>query len=522
MSQTISFPTEDECYQIALDGFRVAFKDVTPPPGLTDDDFLGQLARALVNSTYHLLVAAANANLDSIPQDGSSFEALSLWAVVLGLSNGTNPGEAPYGPLVAQAATGGTAVPTGAPGTVIPEGATLVTPDGQITVSMFGAGTLPMGIGAYAFVNAQTPGAASNLATGTKLTWTSTPVGADGEVVLTGPTSGGSDGETAANPRPLLDRILYRLQNPPGSGKASDYRVWCEGSRDTNGSPIPGLRCYVYPLYDGVGTVAVVPLVPGIGSSRIPRAVQRDGILATGNAKRPVTSRLYIKVARIDGSRLLTVQVRAEEAALAYRWDWLDILGGYSVTAWAAGPPAKITIGGNISVVAPTLKAAVDKYQAGAAPAPRIQVLATSGPVVPGQVRVTSYVLGINTELILESPLPAGFVPPVAGDIVYAGGPIAAPAGAALYAYVNGVGPGRGKYADPNDPWDDTCRNSRLIEIVNSLVDTDGVTRMARVPVNGATIAIGAGAPAVIDVKARDVTGDAPEILVPKFIFVTQ
>jgi hypothetical protein len=138
------------------------------------------------------------------------------------------------------------------------------------------------------------------------------------------------------------------------------------------------------------------------------------------------------------------------------------------------------------------------------------------GPVVPVQVRAVDYTDAANSTLVLETPLPAGFIPLVANDTFFAGGPFATQAATALFNYVNTVGPGRGKYADPGDPWDDTIRNGRLIQIVQDTLDTDG-SRMANVVVNGATIAVGTGPPLVQDVQAPDA-----EILVALFVIVTQ
>lgn len=515
-----SIPTEDDCYKLAMDGFRSALAGVTPAPDLSDDGFFGKVARSLVNSTYASIVAVASADRDAVPQTGSSFEGLALWATVLGLSNGTNPGGAPYGPLLPSAATGGHAVPTGAVATVIPEGAALQTADGSVQVRIYGAGTLPMATGKYATVNASTTGAISNLPIGTVLYWITTPVGADATVVLSAPTEGGSDGETAANPWPLLERIWYRLQNPPGSGRGSDFRRWGETARDATGAPIRNLRLYIYEHREGIGTVTGVPLLPGTGSARVPTLDQRTSIQEWVDALRPVCSQFF--VIPPSTTRIFSVRGRAAAAAAKYDWDFDDGGGaGYSVFAWSFGPPPFITIVGSISVVAPSLKAAIDKSKTGQGQYPRLQVIASSGPIVPVPVRAVNYVDGVNSTITLENPLPSGFVAPAVGDRFFAGGPFAQQAATEMLAYCNSVGPGRGKYADPDDPWDDTIRNSRLVEIVNGLLDED-LARMANVPPNGITIdPNGGGVYLVQDLPALDVAA-TPEILTPKWIFVTR
>lgn len=518
----MSIPTisEDDCYEIALNGFRDAFRDADPPVDLSEDGFCGQLARSLVSSTYAVLVGVASADKDAIPQEGSSFEALSLWAVVLGLSNGTNPGAAPFGPLIPQAAKGGAAIPTGAGGTVVPDGSTLVDSSGQITLALYGAGTLPMGAGTSAQVNAVTTGAKGNLAAGTVLTWTSAPVGADPTVTLTAALSLGTDGETAANPAPLLARIRYRLQNPPGSGRASDFRTYAENSADANGTPFTGLRAYVYPLREGAGGLTVVPLLPGNGAARVPTTPQITAIQATCDKRRPVCSRGYVRQAKIQNipSRAITVKVLALETLPKYAWDF-DDGGGLTVDAWLTGP-TRIQVPATLPA---SLTQAIDRYKARVAPAPRLQVVSTSGPEVPLVVTAIDY--SAPAPATVTVVVPSGFVAPVANDMAYAGSPFATAAAQAILAHLNQLGPARGLFADPDDLWDDTVRISRLTQIVNDTLDEDG-TRMCNVQapaLNGTQIAVGGGALSNRDVQARDFgIGQAPELLIAKRVLVVR
>jgi len=517
---SITIPTEDECYELALNGFRDAYRNADPPVDLGEDGFCGQLARSLVSSTYAVLVGVASADKDAIPQEGSSFEALSLWAVALGLSNGTNPGAAPFGPLIPQAAKGGAAIPTGAAGTVIADGSTVVDSSGQITLAIYSAGTLPMGAGTSAQVNAVTTGAKGNLAAGTVLTWTSAPVGADPTVTLTAALSLGTDGETAADPAPLLARIRYRLQNPPGSGRASDFRTYAENSADANGTPLTGVRAYVYPLREGLGTVTVVPLLPGSGEARLPTTAQLGAIQATVDKKRPVCSRAYVRAAVVSTTptRELTIKVLAKETLARFAWDF-DDGGGLSVDAWLTGP-TRIRVPGTLPV---SLMQVIDRFKVGNSAAPRLQVASLNGPEVPFVVTGIDYNNAAPATVTVVAP--AGFVVPTVGDAVHAGSAFSTAAAQTLLAYLNSLGPARGLYADPDDLWDDTCRISRLVQLVNDTLDSDGA-RMCNVlspALNGARVAIGGGALANRDVQAQDIgIARAPELLVGKRVLVVQ
>jgi len=122
---------------------------------------------------------------------------------------------------------------------------------------------------------AQTAGAAGNLPSGTILTWTSQPVGANPTGTVTGsPVTTGVDIET---PESYASRIIERMQSRPGSGNREDWAEWCaavDGVEDvfvfpctyqpsTGSPPVPSGA----PSLAAPGCVVVCPMGPPQGSA---------------------------------------------------------------------------------------------------------------------------------------------------------------------------------------------------------------------------------------------------------------
>jgi hypothetical protein len=335
-------------------------------------------------------------------------------------------------------------------------------------------------------------------------------------VTLTSPLVGGA---TQESDEALLLRIYARFQNPPGAGKPSDYRTWAK---------VAGiLGVFVYPKRGGTGTVHTVLTQAGQGAGRLATAPQIAASLAAVTALRPVTVAGYLTMApRLDANRALWIQIRVQPLQVGY-FDWNDL--ALTTVSFAAGPPAVVTIQGSLAVVAPSLKQAIANGQAGVSAFPRIQfVCSTMGaPVIPAQLRAVAFVDAAQSQITLQAlsyqkndPLVAlqGFVPPSAGDALYAGGlvpPLVAEAG---LAHVNSIGPARGKYADPGDPWEDTLYHSRL-----SQVALDVTSAGLRVLRSAATlIGIGNGVRSSQDVQALDtVANAAPELLYAAHLWVS-
>lgn len=129
-------------------------------------------------------------------------------------------------------------------------------------------------------------GPATNLAAGTKLTWTNPAPGlaAACEVAEQSDGSGLSGGRNAETDEEKQSRILDRLANPPASG--NEAAVIAEIERT------PGLsiqKGFVYPAIKGTGTYAFAftmkPATPG--GSRLPNAAQIAQVEANVKAALP-------------------------------------------------------------------------------------------------------------------------------------------------------------------------------------------------------------------------------------------
>lgn len=481
------------------------FSNRFPGRDLGTESWLGKQARAIAMALLALQKAIEDADHDGSPSPKSSTGALDAFAVLFGLLS--NQGG--YGRNGAVAASGGVGPATGTKGTIFADGLLLLASDGVTQLKLSGAVTIPGVPPGAASISAQfvavTAGIAGNLPVGSVLTWVNPPVGADSTVQLTSPLAGGAERESDGA---LLARIFDRLQKPPKGGAAVDYRIWAEASD-------PGVhRAYAYPNRAGLGSVQVVAVAAGSGTGRVPSGsviAACDSYLAS---KRPVTVQGYKTLApAMPGANGMTVRARLAPSAKKYAFDWNDTAATYRVFAYAAGPPALLTL----DQLAPaSLKSAID-----AGLSPRLQVEATGGPVLPVQVAATAWSdSGGRTQLTLQNPLPDGWTAPAVNDVVHAGGPIVATIAQALLDYIDSLGPSRADgFADSDDAWEDTCAIARLIEIALDATDSDGLTRLAsNTAVAGGVTIDGAAA----DRVALADIGGAPELLFAKLVVVQQ
>ena len=158
-------------------------------------------------------------------------------------------------------AASGTATFTGAPGVVLPSGASLKSADGTLYLTTEEAAVGEEGA-LTAACAAATAGVMPDLIDGT-VTLMQPPTGI--EAVGTATITGGADAESDAS---LLSRLLDYMQSPPSGGTAADYRRWAKS--------VAGVcEAYVYPLRQGAGTVDVVITGDGvIASEEVVQAAQ--------------------------------------------------------------------------------------------------------------------------------------------------------------------------------------------------------------------------------------------------------
>jgi len=508
---SITLPSEETVFQYYIQLFQAQ----NSTWDLSDKSFFGLLARAMAQGTMLLMDSVYDADSDSVPayaqdSDGTqlsrcSSAALDAWAITYGLPSLV---AGVYGRKGAQGSSGGAGVPTcSIAGTLISAGDQLTDSTGQVTVRVVADVTTdgPPNTLAVA-LESVTTGAAANLPIGSVLTFTAPPVGVSASLTLTSALSGGSDRESDGA---LLARILFRLQNPPRGGAASDYKFWAESSTDAtqNNKSNNIFRAFVFPLRSGLGSVDVMPLYSGTGIAKKPASTVLAAVQAYLDSVRPVTATVNVIEAYMPAALALRIRVRVTPAT-KYAYDWDDSGTATLVNAYAAGPPAVITLAAPI----PALKAVVD-----AGGQPRIQlIVTTAGPpaakVTPYQVRVVAYTVGAPDTITLETPLPTGFVAPSVNDQIYAGGPVVDVAAAAVLSMMDGLGPSRQSgYADVYDVWEYKVSLSRICDVVMEVRDTDGTRMVSVIPNLGTTgiqIAVGAGAFAAVDYEPRDVLGD--------------
>ncbi len=493
----VTLYSESALFDAAMGYFRLSF----PRQDLSDRSFFGLLARAFARFVVLTQQEILQVDNDSVPAyqqdaDGNlrsrtSSEALDAWAFVFGLPS-TTPGV--YGRKGATISTGGSGVPSGVATTFVPAGTQGVDSTTQVVVQTADDVTLngPPNTNSVRLVSLTT-GTKANLPAGSVITWLSPPAGLAATMTLTAALVGGDDRESDNE---LLARLLRRIQTPPRGGTAADYRTWAEESVDiTTGAQLGIQRAYVYPLRSGLGTVDILCLVAGSGANRVPGLATLLKVRDYIDTKRPVTAKSFL-VYPDDVEIRIRVRITPSTAKGGlYGYDWYD--SGLPTTITAHSAMAK-----TISCAAPAaLRAAVD-----AGSKPRVQLINSGGTSpLPFQARVLSYVAGAPDVLTLDSFPPAG---PVDGtDYFWAGGGAVDLVSSRIVTYVDGLGPGRGLFADPYDVWESDVTLARIADIVMETRDTDGTRMIADIPklaMNGITIAVGAGAFAPNSFTPRD------------------
>lgn len=448
--------TEDQIFDLAISYLQVAY----PKASVGTKAYLGQQARSLAELVGLLQQGVREADADGAPAyqvdyDGvirsrCSKEALDGWAFTFGVPS--NRGAGIYGRNAAQTARGGAGTASGSPGTLIPAGYTLADENtGTVLVSLVATVTLDAGgSGSCEFV-ALTPGAAGNLAVGTKLRWQTPPGGLSPLVTLTTALVDGYEEESDLE---LLTRIILRLQNPPRGGTAHDWREWAETATDTAGRLVGISRAYVFKVRNGAGSVDVVITQAGDGTGRDPGATKQGLVAAALEARRIATdSYRVIRPSFAPAFRLLLKVV----PTVAYGYDWDDL--GVPMTIISA-TGLQLVVSGALPPA--NLKAAIDLNLS-----PRIQVAGFSSGPLPQQRRAYAYHANTPTAGQCTLDLTEAFdVPPAAGEVVYAGGGCVDAVAAAVLGYINtDVGPSRQSgYADPLDSWEDVVTVSRVAQ----------------------------------------------------------
>ncbi len=220
----------------------------------------------------------------------------------------------------------GTVTLTGTNGVVVNAGLSLKTAEGVYFTTTAG-GTVANGILDVA-ASAKEGGISGNIAAASALTVQDPPAGVASGASAKTAFTGGEDKEPDAA---LLARLLDVLRQPPAGGNAGDYKAW---ALEVSGVA----EAYVFPLRFGLGSVAVVPLVSGSGSGRIPSQAVVDAVKTHLDAVRPVTVKIFQVLAPTAHPQAVTATVKAAagytfaqvkpwvEAAITAHIDTLDPL----------------------------------------------------------------------------------------------------------------------------------------------------------------------------------------------------
>jgi uncharacterized phage protein gp47/JayE len=410
-------------------------KSLEPNIDVSQDTPIGALHAALVELSYGIHSNVRAAHNDIFPSSAMDTTTLERHAERL-LGPDPRKGAAGSSGSDALRVTGTLG------GAAVTAGETLVHTDGtryQLTEgATVGSGTADLS------VEAISTGDTTNKLTGDTMDFESPPANIETEATLVDDLSGGYDRETDAE---LLARVLHRIRNPPGGGRFADWWGWALDVVGISNAYVYGPSSADVQGRRGVGTVDVAIVTAGTGAARIPSATLQTTVDDNLDVERPAGARDFSVLLPGQDDQDVDVQLSPNPG---YEFDWS---GSGVVSSYAA------------KVITWT----------GALPATLMTTFDTEGSVrifCAGQLfTVTAYDnAGPYTTTIDETPT----TNPASPDPIYPGGPLSAPALAAIKAYMDGLGPARGTAADPNQTWDDTLRRSKLDAILVHVVDEDG------------------------------------------------
>ena len=142
------------------------------------------------------------------------------------------------------------------PGASLPEGTVFLAADG---VTQYRTTEEPEDDQEDVAVQCMTVGVSGNREAGETYTLVSALPGVTAEAVGS-EMAGGAEAESDDD---LRSRLLYRLQNPPRGGTATDYVAWAK--------EVPGVtRAWCFPKEQGIGTVVVRFATDGLTENGIP------------------------------------------------------------------------------------------------------------------------------------------------------------------------------------------------------------------------------------------------------------
>jgi uncharacterized phage protein gp47/JayE len=332
---------------------------------------------------------------------------------------------------------------TGTPAAAYTTGAQLTSADGLV-YQLDESGVLPAEGYVDVDVKAISTGSATRKSIGTVLTFAAPAVGiSTTATVVIGIDVNGTDTEDDGSAR---ERLLDKIAQPNLGGAANDFRQWAETEDFVH-------TAYVWPLRAGNGSVHLAALKAGHGASRLLTSDEIDQLQSDIDQLRPVG---------YGGFRVLTVATQdqdvevtlAEEDDPVYAFHWADNPAP-AVVAYTAGTRTL-----QLSVRPDTLS-----------PGDRLFWRSAVAPLHDGSEVTVEDLSGVDS-VILKAPRSDEYdwtgTPPVAGNPVYAGGPLVTSVRTAIVAYMDALGPGRVDTGTPADYsygssyWEGTLRLAKL------------------------------------------------------------
>lgn len=153
-----------------------------------------------------------------------------------------------------------------------------------------------------------TTGTVANKASATAVTVDSPPAGCSASATLGATTTSAIDTESDTDYR---ERIVFVTSKRPGAGNAADYMAWAQTHAAVG-------DCYVYPRWDGLATVTVVPLGTGSGAARflVPTTIAEIQTIIDG--ERPCGATITVEAPTTLDQQII-VTVTPEDG---YEPDW--------------------------------------------------------------------------------------------------------------------------------------------------------------------------------------------------------
>lgn len=358
---------------------------------------------------------------------------------------------------------------TGTVGAAFTSGQLLTSADGQ-TFALDASGTIPAAGYIDVDVVAVSKGSATRKSKGTALSFAAAPTGIDTTAILVLDVN--VNGEDDEKDGPARVRLLDQIAQPAQGGAANDFRSWAKAKDYVS-------EAYVWPLRAGNGSVHLAALKTGHGAARLLTGDEIADLQAYVDSVRPVAYRgfrvLEVVLQNQDVEELITPE---DDPSYAFHW---------------ADNPAPTVVAYTAGTRTLQLSVRPDDLSIG----DRLFWRSAIAPFHDGSEVVVEDLSGVDS-VILAAPAADAYdwtaTPPVAGDVVYAGGPLVTSVRTAIVGYMDSMGPGRVDTGSTRDfsygsgYWEGTLRRSKLHNLAQKqpgVLDSNVITPTTNVePVN--------------------------------------